>query len=86
MHITISTLQNALAYATFPHPEMRKEVTKYLEVLGGDLDEADYSPAAGMDEAVSELNEVMSEIDQAREALDEALSNVDFNKSSEVDN
>lgn len=66
VHTTVALIQNALAYARFPHSVVRQELDSYLKTLGNDLTDADYTQQDEVDIAMGELNEVLNDVDSAK--------------------
>jgi hypothetical protein len=75
MHPALDILNQALSYAKFSNPNIRRKTYRLLSLLGDDLDGA-YEPGADVDEAASDLTNQMDELDEAREKLDDVFDAV----------
>lgn len=87
MHKAIGEIQNALAYARFPHKGFRQTLNEYLKFLGEDLADVDYemdedTVGVQMEELQKAMNEIDSNKQETREAID---SRDDYLDDKDVD-
>lgn len=86
MHPSIAALKNALTdNATFKDGRVQSATYKLINVLGIDLQVADYEQADAVTEAADELTEITNEVKDERDKLDEAFSEVTVDEDEDFD-
>lgn len=73
MHQVATALTNALAYAKFQTPDIERATKNLINELGEELDDEDYEPGTGVEQAIEALEGELDSADTSSEKLDEAL-------------
>jgi hypothetical protein len=83
MHPVIQTLRSGIAYATFENADVKEAVDNLVNILGYDLEVAEYEPATKTDVSAAELEKVLNEAD--KEVEDEDDEDDDDNEDDDED-